>query len=97
MVGGRGSRSAVKITAKKLCSMGKPTLEDLLAFVNNGKYDRFFLKRPRESPDGSRETFTKKGGKLYDDLVTLVYAIARCVGSTDDVVKRLDEIAGDMT
>ena len=78
-----------------------PTLEDILAVVNGGKYEKFFLKRRKEFPDGSREYLTKKGGEVYGRLVSILYAVAKCTGiddnytgghTTDDVVEALDEI-----
>ena len=83
-----------------------PTLEDILAVVNGGKYAKFFLKRRKEFPDGSREYLTKKGGEVYGRLVSILYAVAKCTGiddnytgghTTDDVVEALDEITTDET
>ena len=93
-----------KITVERLDSLGNPTLEDILAFLNGGKYEKFFLIHPREFPDGSRKFMTRKGGKLYGKLTSLVYAVARCTNvdrdyerghTTEDVVEILDDIVGD--
>ena len=43
------------IAVDKLEQKIAPTLEDILAFVNGGKYQKFFLKRPKVRPDGSIE------------------------------------------
>lgn len=90
-----------KISADALDRLEYPTLEDILAVVNGGKYEKFFLKRSKESPDGSREYLTRKGGETYGRLVSILYAVARCTGidedysgghATEDVVEALDDI-----
>lgn len=80
------------ISVGKLDKLEHPTLEDILAVVNGGKYEKFFLKRHKEFPDGSREYLTKKGGEVYGKLVSILYAVARCTGKTEDVVEALDGI-----
>lgn len=89
------------ISVDRLDKLEHPTLEDILAVVNGGKYEKFFLKRHKEFPDGSREYLTKKGGEVYGRLVSILYAVAKCTGidkncngghTTDDVVEVLDNI-----
>lgn len=89
------------ISVDMLDKLEHPTLEDILAVVNGGKYEKFFLKRCKEFPDGSREYLTKKGGEVYGKLVSILYAVARCTGvdenyngghTTEDVVEALDDI-----
>jgi hypothetical protein len=89
------------ISVGRLDKLEHPTLEDILAVVNGGKYDKFFLKRYKEFSDGSREYLTKKGGKVYGRLVSILYAVARCTGidenynggyTMEDVVEDLDDI-----
>ena len=80
------------ITKARLDSYGNPTMEDILAFVNGGKYDRFFLERPREFPDGSRKYLTRKGAAVYGRLVSVIYACARCTGVDEDLVDTMDNI-----
>jgi hypothetical protein len=92
---------AKKISVDKLDNLAHPTLEDILAVVNGGKYEKFFLKRHKEFPDGSREYLTKKGGEVYGRLVSILYAVAKCTGfnktyngghTMNDVVEALDDI-----
>ena len=89
------------ISVYRLDRLEHPTLEDILAVVNGGKYEKFFLKRRKEFPDGSREYLTKKGGEAHGRLVSILYAVARCTGidenyngghTTEDVVEALDDI-----
>lgn len=89
------------ITAKQLDEMKYPTLEDVLAFVNGGKYQKFFLKRPKTYPDGSCEVFTPAGARAYGKLTSLLYAVDRltCMTETygggydmNGVVEELDSI-----
>lgn len=81
------------ISVDRLDKLEHPTLEDILAVVNRGKYEKFFLKRRKEFPDGSREYLTKKGGEVYGRLVSILYAVARCTGiTTEDIVEVLDGI-----
>ena len=80
------------ISVDRLSKLEHPTLEDILAVVNGGKYEKFFRERPWRFPDGSREHLTKKGGEVYGRLVAILYAVARCTGATKDVVERLDDI-----
>ena len=85
---------AKKITASALDKMETPTLEDILAVVNGGRYERFFLKRIKTYSDGSRNGLTRRGGKVYGDLVSLLYACARITGGdVEDIVETLDDIA----
>jgi len=85
-----------RITTKKLDELKNPTLEDLLAVMNDGKYDRFFLRRPREFPDGSRQFMTRKGNKMYDRLTSILYAVARLTDvDMENTVETLDTIVRD--
>ena len=83
------------ITQPKLDALENPTLEDILAFVNGGKYDKFFLGRPKESPDGSRQYLTLKGGRVYGKLVSIIYACARLTGVDEDMVETMDNIIAE--
>lgn len=89
------------ISVDSLDNLEHPTLEDILAVVNGGKYEKFFLKRRKEFPDGSREYLTKKGGEVYGRLVSILYAVAKCTGIDEDcnggytmasIVETLDDI-----
>lgn len=92
------------ISAGELGRLEHPTLEDILAVVNGGKYEKFFLERRKEFPDGSREYLTEKGGEVYGRLVSVLYAVARCTGidenynnydgghTMEDIVEDLDDI-----
>lgn len=81
------------ISVDMLDKLEHPTLEDILAVMNRGKYEKFFLKRRKEFPDGSREYLTKKGGEVYGRLVSILHAVARCTGiTTEDIVDVLDDI-----
>ena len=82
-----------RITTEKLDELKSPTLEDLLAVMNNGKYDKFFLRRPKEFPDGSRQFMTRKGSKMYGRLTSILYAVARLTDvSMAHAVETLDAI-----
>lgn len=90
------------ITKAQLCSEKHPTLEDVLAFVNCGKYKRFFLERPEDRPDGRREFLTRRGAAVYGRLTALLYAVDRLVRPMRDgrytmgeIVEKLDEITRD--
>ena len=98
----RRRRRSKHITLDQLDKMKHPTLEDILAVVNDGKYEKFFLERHMEFPDGSREYLTVFGSVMYRKLVSILYAVARCTGidetyngghMTGDVVEALDDIA----
>ena len=89
------------ITAERLDAMKYPTLEDVLAFVNGGKYQKFFLKHPKVYRDGSAEVFTPAGARAYEGLTILLYAVDRltCMTETynggydmNGVVEELDSI-----
>lgn len=71
------------ITTKQLDSKKCPTLEDILAFVNGGKYQKFFLKRPKVHPDGSVEEFTPAGSRTYKKLTSLLFAVDRLTQMTE--------------
>lgn len=89
------------ITAERLDGIAYPTLEEVLAFVNGGKYQKFFLKRPKVYPDGSCEEFTPAGARAYKKLICLLYAVSRLTRMDEtydkgydmhDVVEELDSI-----
>lgn len=88
-----------KVTVERLDSLGNPTLEDILAFVNGGKYDKFFRSRPYVFKDGSKEYLTVKGVKMYCRLISIIYACVSAVGSSkiansvERLVEELDRIA----
>lgn len=82
------------IKKEELDGKERPTLEDILAFINGGKYQRFFLKKPKVNPDGTRWALTETGSKLYAKLVSILYAADRCAvdGITvEDIVNILDD------
>jgi len=90
-----------RITMEQLDAMENPTLEDILAFVNGGRYQKFFLKHPKAYRDGSVEVFTSAGGRVYGELTSLLYAVARLTRMSEiykgeynmgDVVEELDSI-----
>ena len=89
------ARKAKKIRGRNILDvLPHVTLEDILAFVNNRKYESFFLQTPREFPDGSREYLTREGGKAYGELVSLIYACGRRTGiNVEELVEELDSIA----
>ena len=95
--------SAKKITEEELDSKGWCSLEDILAFVNGGKYEKFYLSRPKEYSDGSRQFLTRKGAKVYGRLVSILYACARVCGDDDtsaavnELVEELDSIINEAT
>lgn len=94
-------RRKVSITVDELERKSAPTLEDLLAFVNGGKYHKFYLKKPKVHPDGSVEEFTTVGARAYRKLITILYAVDTLTQMTEthnggytigDVVEELDSI-----
>lgn len=91
------TRQRVKrITADELSHKKCPTLEDIMAVVNGGKYEKFFLNEVKKFKDGSREPFTIKGAKVYADLVNILYACARLTeGDVEDIVETMDGIADE--
>ena len=97
----KNRRRNASITVDELEQKSSPTLEDLLAFVNGGKYQKFFLKKPKVYPDGSVEEFTTVGARAYRKLITILYAVDTLTQMTDtynggytigDVVEELDSI-----
>lgn len=92
----KGKNYARCITQKQLDGLDNPTLEDIMAFVNGGGYDKFFRDRPKEFPDGSREFLTKKGGNVYGKLVSILYACARLTDAdAEDIVETMDNIISE--
>lgn len=87
---------ASHITVEQLSSLKNPTLEDIMMLVNGGKYSPFFLQRPKVFKDGSREFFTRKGGKVYGKLVSILYACARLTDvNVEDIVETMDNIVSE--
>ena len=90
----------MKTRKKKRISVGglspekHPTLEDIMAFVNGGKYERFFLSKPKIFPDGSQKDMTAKGQKVYSALINILYACANLTGEdeVEQIVSELDDI-----
>ncbi len=81
------------ITADKLDKLKYPTLEDILAVLNGGKYEKFFLSRPKIDADGHTEDLTAKGAKVYEKLTSILYACARLTGGeVENIVEELDTI-----
>ena len=89
------------ITEDGLGRMKHPTLEDILAFLNGGRYRKFFLEQPKVFPDGSVREFTAAGSRIYGRLVSILYAVERLTQMTathedgytiEDVVEELDSI-----
>lgn len=82
------------ITQKQLSGKKYPTLEDILAFVNGGKYERFFLNKVKVLSDGGIKSMTKKGARVYQSLVAILNACAK-VTDTDlyATVEELDHIS----
>lgn len=84
------------ITKEGLDSLKNPTLEDIMMFVNDGKYSPFFLQRPKVFKDGSKEFFTRKGAKVYGKLISILYACARLTDvDVEDIVETLDNIVSE--
>lgn len=94
-------RRSLSITVDGLARMDHPTLEDILAFLNGGRYRKFFLERPKVYPDGSVEEFTTVGARAYRKLIAILYAVERLTQMTEmydggytieGVVEELDSI-----
>lgn len=82
---------------EKLDKIENPTLEDILACVNGGKYDKFFRSRPKEDIEGHREGLTKKGSQVYAKLISILYACARLTESNvESIVEELDQITDEL-
>lgn len=91
-----GKNYARCITQKQLDGLENPTLEDVMAFVNGGRYDKFFRDRPYKFSDGSKEYLTMKGAKIYGKLVSILYACARLTGAdAEDIVETMDDIISE--
>ena len=97
-------RRRKNITVDRLGRMSHPTLEDILAFLNGGRYRKFFLERPKVYPDGSVEEFTAAGSRIYRRLVAVLYAVERLTQMTathkggytiEGVVEELDSITNE--
>lgn len=92
-----------KITVEQLDALKDPTLEDILALVNNGKYGKFFRDRPYEFSDGSRECMTLEGVRAYGRLTSILFACGGLAGNDElrasmcDIVDRLDGIAEEVS
>lgn len=94
-------RRNASITVDKLERKNAPTLGDILAFVNGGRYQKFFLKHPKVYHDGSVEEFTTVGARAYRKLIAILYAVDRVTQMTETynggytiggVVEELDSI-----
>lgn len=74
-----------------------PTLEDILFAVNGMKIEKMFLKRTKRDKEGNViACFTKKGGKIYERLCSIIYATLVLTEHEDifaDIQETLDEIA----
>lgn len=97
-------RMGRRITVERLDAMDYPTLDDVLAFVNDGEYEKFFLRRPKVSRDGSLEYLTKKGARVYGRLTSILFAVDRLTQMTETydggynmntVVEELDSIVDE--
>lgn len=73
-----------------------PSLEDILAVVNGGRYGRFFLKRVKVDAEGRRDGLTQEGARVYGRLVSILYAVARLTDhDMEDAVETLDGITAE--
>ncbi len=69
------------------------TLEDILNVLGSKKP---FLKEIKIYDDGTREPFTKSGGKAYSKLTDILYAIGDLTEMSNEIaeiVEILDDIA----
>lgn len=67
------------------------SLEDILKELGSKKP---FLDEMIINDDGSRQPFTKSGGKAYDKLIKILYAVGELTNTDmNDVVEELDSIA----
>lgn len=76
-------------------------LETLMAFVNGGKYEKFFVDRPKKvytkrgNGEYHLEHYTKKGAQVYMRLTGLIQAIGRLTqdrAAAERLVEGLDGI-----
>lgn len=81
------------ISKDQLDALPHPTLEDIMMFVNGGKYTPFFLKKPKQFADGSKECLTRAGARAYGKLISIIYACARLTNeNVESMVETLDSI-----
>lgn len=67
------------------------TLEDILKELGSKKP---FLNEVIINEDGSREPFTKSGGRAYEKLTRILYAVGKLTNTNmNDIVEELDSIA----
>ena len=67
------------------------SLEDILNKLGSKKP---FLTEMVINDDGTRQPFTKSGGKAYDKLIKILYAVGELTNTDmNDVVEELDSIA----
>lgn len=67
------------------------SLEDILNELGSKKP---FLAEMIINEDDSRQPFTKSGGKAYDKLIKILYAVGELTNTDmNDVVEELDSIA----
>ena len=86
-----------------------PTLEELMWAVNGMKKCKVFAKLKFDKEGNVTKAFTKRGGKLYGRLVSLIYGMFALVTGGDttvgnpvrltanDIVETLDNIVSDET
>jgi hypothetical protein len=84
------------ISQEQLNALPHPTLEDIMMFVNGGRYTPFFLNKPKRFKDGSKNCFTRAGAKVYSKLISIIYACARLTNEdVESLVETLDNIADE--
>lgn len=67
------------------------TLEDILKELGS---KRPFLDNMIINEDGSRQPFTKSGGKAYGKLIEILYTVGELTNTDmNDIVEELDSIA----
>lgn len=81
------------ISQGQLDALQHPTLEDILMFVNGGRYTPFFLKQPKRFKDGSKDCLTRAGARAYSKLISIIYACARLTNEdVESMVEAMDAI-----
>jgi hypothetical protein len=108
---GKDKKKKVKKAKKRefLKEIGNyPTLEELLWAMNGMEKCKVFTKLKFDEDGNIAQAFTKKGGELYERLVSLIYGVFTLVTGGDnmvdtehitanDIVETLDNIVREET
>ena len=92
-------RKKPRLTFWKFQTMKNKTLDDILAFVNGGRYGGYVRKRLKEIDESDDSVtwvdscFTKKGADAYARLCEILFAVGDLVGTyrcMENIVEQMD-------